>query len=77
MGEIVQFIAVPFDRTDHGLVAGDPHKCASPAQAIERAKGYWQIFGHAGAMAFVRVGYPDARVTVLRTFGSAPPDAPV
>jgi hypothetical protein len=69
MGEISQFIAMPFDLTEDGLVAGEPFKCASPASAIERAKGCWQVLGHSGAVAFIRTGYPDARVTVLRTFG--------
>jgi hypothetical protein len=72
MSEIAQFIAMPIDRTDHGFVAGEPFKCASPASAIERAKGFWKVFGHAGAVAFVRTGYPDARTTVLRRFGSVP-----
>ena len=72
MGDAVQFIAMPIDRTDQGLVAGEPFKCASPASAIERAKGFWQVFGHAGAVAFVRSGYPDGRATVLRQFGSVP-----
>jgi len=35
MGEISQFIAMPFDLTGGGLVAGEPFKCASPAS--ERA----------------------------------------
>ena len=71
MGEIAQFIAMPFDLTCDGvLVAGEACKCASPASAIERAKGFWQILGHAGAIAFVRAGYPEAEITVLRTFGS-------
>jgi hypothetical protein len=72
MGDHAQFIAMPFDRTDHGLVAGEPFKCAGPASAIERAKGFWQVFGHAGAVAFVRSGYPESRATVLRRFGSVP-----
>lgn len=72
MGDIAQFIAMPIDLTDGGLVAGEPFKCASPAAAIERAKGYWTIFGHAGAVAFVRSGYPEFRTTVLRRFGSVP-----
>jgi hypothetical protein len=74
MGEVTQFVAVPFDLTDEGLVAGEQFKCASPASAIERAKGYWQVFGHAGAVAVVRTGYPDARMTVLRKFGCVPDD---
>lgn len=72
MSDIAQFIAMPIDRTDHGLVAGEAFKCASPQAAIERARGYWKVFGHAGAIAFVRSGYPDATTTVLRRFGSVP-----
>ena len=74
MSDIVHFVAVPFDLTDNGLVAGEPFKCASPNAAIERAKGYWKIFGHAGAIAFVRSGYPVATATVLRRFGNVPDD---
>ena len=73
MGEITQFIAVPFDLTSDGvLAAGEAFKCASPASAIERAKGLWQILGHTGAVAFVRTGYPETRTTVLRRFGTVP-----
>jgi hypothetical protein len=72
MGDIAQFIALPIDRTDQGLVPGEAYKCASPASAIERAKGFWQVFGHAGAVAFVRSGYPDGQATILRRFGSVP-----
>jgi hypothetical protein len=43
-----------------------------PASAIERAKGYWRILGHAGAIAFVRTGYPEFTTTVFRRFGSVP-----
>jgi hypothetical protein len=72
MGDISQFIAMPIDRTDAGLVAGEAFKCASPQAAIERAKGFWKVFGHAGAVAIVRTGFPDATTTVLRRFGSVP-----
>jgi hypothetical protein len=78
MSEIAQFIAMPFDLTDDGvLTAGEPFKCASPASAIERAKGFWQIFGHTGAIAFVRTGYPEIKTTVLRRFGTVPDDLPI
>ena len=76
MGEITQFVAVPFDLTDSGRVAGEPFKCATPASAIERAKGYWQVLGHSGAVALVRTGYPDTRTTVLRAFGRVPDHMP-
>jgi hypothetical protein len=73
MGEINQFIAVPFDLTGDGmLVAGEPVKCASPASAIDHARGFWQVFGHSGAVACVRTGYPETRTTVLRRFGTVP-----
>jgi hypothetical protein len=72
MGEITKFVALPFDWTQTGLVAGEPFNCASPASAIEHAKGLWQILGHAGAAALVRTGYPKARITVLRRFGTVP-----
>ena len=74
MSEIIHFIAMSFDLTDKGLVAGESFKCKSPVSAIERAKGFWQILGHAGAVAIVRTGYPEARTTVLRKFGSVPDD---
>lgn len=74
MGDMIQFVAVPFDLGDKGLVPGEPFKCASPNAAIERAKGYWKTFGHAGAAAVVRSGYPVMSITVLRTFGNVPDD---
>ena len=42
------------------------------AAAIERAKGFWKVFGHAGAIALVRTGFPETTTTVLRSFGSVP-----
>jgi hypothetical protein len=74
MAEITHFIALPFDVSDDGMIAGEPFKCASPAAAIERAQGLWKIFGHAGAVALVRTGYPVTSETVLRTFGQVPDD---
>jgi hypothetical protein len=74
MAEITHFIALPFDISDEGIIAGEPFKCASPAAAIERARGLWKIFGHAGAVALVRTGYPVTSETVLRTFGQVPTD---
>jgi hypothetical protein len=77
MSEIIQFVAMPFDLTDEGLVAGEPHKCESPASAIERAKAMWKVFSHSGAVAFVRAGYPESRTTVLGEFGNVPHDLQV
>jgi hypothetical protein len=73
MAEITFFVALPFDFVDGGIAAGEPIECASPAAAIERAQGLWRIFGHAGAIAFVRT--TDFEISkfndkhVLRRFG--------
>jgi hypothetical protein len=77
MSEIIQFIAMPFDRTEEGLVAGQPAKCKSPASAIERAKAMWKVFAHSGAIAFVRAGYPESTTIILGRFGSVPGDLEV
>ena len=77
MAGITQFIAIPFDLANGGIVVGQPFKCATPASAIERAKGFWQILGHAGAVALVRTGYPETETTVLRRFGTVPDVLPI
>jgi len=77
MSEIIQFVAMPFDRTEDGLVAGEPFKCENPASAIERAKAMWKVFSHSGAIAFVCTGYPERRTTILRKFGNVPDDLQV
>lgn len=73
---ITHFVALPFDVTNVGLVPGEPFKCVSPAAAIARAQELWKIFGHAGAVAFIRTGYPVTGTTVLRRFGNVPDDLP-
>ena len=77
VSETVQFIAMPFDLAQEGLVGGEFFKCKSPESAIERAKGLWQVFGHAGSIAVARLGYPEAQITVLRKFGTVPDDLSV
>jgi hypothetical protein len=73
MTEITHFMVVPFDYGDDGVVAGEPVRCPSPVAAIERARGLWKIFGHAGAIAFSRtsdfeIGKFGAK-QILRRFG--------
>ena len=78
MAEITQFVVVPFDYSDSGIVAGEPIGCPNPAAAIERAHGLWKTFGHAGAIAFSRttdfeIGEFDTK-RILRRFGQVPND---
>jgi hypothetical protein len=54
MAELTFFVALSFDFIDGGIAAGEPVDCPSPSAAIERAKGLWKVFGHAGAVAFSR-----------------------
>ena len=74
MDEITHFIAIPYDRADQELVAGQQLKCATPSSAIEHAKHLWKTIGHAGAVALVSTGYPEGKTTVLRKFGMVPDD---
>ena len=69
--DITHFVALPFDATNDGLAPGEPFKCTNPAAAIARA---WKIFGHAGAVSFIRTGYPVTGTTVPRRFGNVPDD---
>jgi hypothetical protein len=76
MTEIVEFVAVPFDYANDGIVAGAPVKCPSPAEAIQHAQALWKFFGHAGAVALSRtsdfeIGIFDKK-QILRQFGNAP-----
>jgi hypothetical protein len=76
MSEITQFMVVPFDYDGNDIVAGEPVRCATPTDAIERAQGLWKTFGHAGAVAISRtsdfeIGKFDTR-QVLRRYGQVP-----
>jgi hypothetical protein len=76
MTEITQFVVVPFDYADNGVVAGEPIGCSTPAAAIEHAHGLWKTFGHAGAIAYSRTtDFAIAKfgdTHILRRFGQVP-----
>jgi hypothetical protein len=77
MTEITRFVALAFDLIDGSLiVAGEPVDCATPAAAIQTARGQWQFFGHVGAVAFSRTSDFETekfnQVHVLRRFGQVP-----
>lgn len=78
MAEIIEFVAVPFDHEDSGIVAGEPISCASPAAAIQTARDLWKTFGHAGAMALIRTSDFEigkfGEKQMLRQFGQVPGD---
>jgi hypothetical protein len=76
MTEITRFVALAFDLIDGSLVAGAPVDCATPADAIQIARGEWQTFGHSGAVAFSRTSdFQTGKFNykhVLRRFGQVP-----
>jgi hypothetical protein len=78
MTEITWFVALAFDLTDGGFVAGEPVDCPSPAVAIQTAQGQWKVFGHGGAIAFSRTSdFEKGKFNhkhVLRRFGRVPDD---
>jgi hypothetical protein len=78
MAGISYFVALPFDATDNGIVAGESVECPSPAAAVARAQGLWKVLGHAGAVALSRTGDPAtgdfSDAIVLRKFGDVPDD---
>jgi hypothetical protein len=76
MTGITRFQALAFDLVEGHHVQGQEVDCESPALAIQTAKGLWQVFGHAGAVAVSRTSYFDReesnRQLVLRRFGHVP-----
>jgi hypothetical protein len=73
---VTYYVAVPFVRTDEGLVAGRAQECLHEAAAIRTAASMSRDSANAGALAFKRTGHPNmgnyADATILKTFGDIP-----
>ncbi len=72
MSAITYYVALPFRRSEDGdMVAGIPHECSSPLNAIHAARRL--AYAGAGAISFSRSGDPETGqftdAVVLRTFG--------
>jgi hypothetical protein len=78
MTEITRFQAVAFDLVDGRLADSEVVDCASPALAIQTAKGQWKVLGHAGAVAISRTSDFETgklgQKHVLRRYGQVPDD---
>ncbi len=76
MTELTRFVALAFDLIDGHLVAGDPLDCKNPSDAIQAARGKWQVLGHSGAVAYIRTSDFEKGIfnqqQVLRWFGEVP-----
>ncbi len=72
MSAITYYVALPFARSEDGdVVAGIPHECSSPLNAIQAARRL--ASNGAGAVAFSRSGDPATGeftdAVVLQSFG--------
>ncbi len=73
---VTYFVALPFVRTEEGIVAGQAQEMPNEVAAIRRAEVMSRDPANAGALAFKRTGDPNmgnfGDATVLRTFGQVP-----
>ena len=72
------YVALPFIRTDDGLVPGPAQECPGAHAAIARAQSMARMPGHVGAIAFQRTGDPNlgefGDAEILKRVGETPDD---
>jgi hypothetical protein len=73
---VTYYVALPFVRTEEGVVPGEAQEMPSEGAAIRRAESMSRDSANAGAIAFKRSGDPNigsfADATILKTFGEVP-----
>jgi hypothetical protein len=73
---ITYYVALPFLRTEEGVVAGVAQEMSSERAAIRRAEAMLRDSANVGALAFRRSGDPNVGnfndATILKTFGEVP-----
>ena len=69
--EDMQYVAVPFIRTQSGIVAGHMQELPSELAAIERAEAMSREPNNAGAFAFKRSGH-FGQAIIIKRIGEAP-----
>lgn len=78
MADVTYYVAVPFELTDEGLIAGEGADCPTAGAALMRAEALSRTSGYAGAIALSRT--VDASlgkvlyVSVIRRYGQVPGD---
>jgi hypothetical protein len=70
------YVALPFIRTEDGVVPGEAKEMPSEGAAIRRAESMSRDAANAGAVAFKRSGDPNMGnfndATILKSFGEVP-----
>ena len=73
---VTYYVALPFIRTEEGIMAGQPQEMPNESAAIRRAEGMARDAANAGALAFKRSGDPSvgsfSDAVILKTFGDVP-----
>jgi hypothetical protein len=75
---MIYYVALPFARTEEGLIPGQAVECPDAAAAMRRAYAMSRDEANAGAVAFSRRGSPELGefedASILKTFGEVPDD---
>lgn len=73
---VTYYVALPFVKTEEGLVPGQAQEAQSEGGAVRRAGAMSRDPANAGAIAFRRTGYPAVGTfedaVVLQSFGEVP-----
>jgi hypothetical protein len=73
---VTYYVALPFVRTEEGVVPGETQEMPNEGAAIRWAESMSRDPGNAGALAFKRSGDPNTGnfgdATILKTFGEVP-----
>ncbi len=73
---ITYYVALPFIRSEDGVVPGQAQEAPNEHSALRLAEVMSRKPEHAGALAFKRSGDPNmgnfGEATVLKTFGEVP-----
>jgi hypothetical protein len=73
---VTYYVALPFVRTEDGVVPGAAQEMPNERAAIRRAESMSRDSANAGALAFKRSGDPNmgnfGEATILKSFGEVP-----
>ena len=78
MSSTLYFVALPFSRTEDGLIPGQAQECQSGYAAMALARSMSRAKGNVGAIAFQRAGDPNVGefgdAEILLKAGETPDD---
>jgi len=73
---VTYYVAMPFGRSEDGVVPGQAQELPNEFAAIRRAEALSRAPENVGALAFKRTGEPNVgqfgEATILKVFGNVP-----